>query len=147
MKKIISLLLAILTVCTLALGMSGCGSSEFTGTYMRKNTSRLHYIVCPEGTGTWLHDDEIEGDATLVIESGGKGRYYFTAYDASYYGDNYIIMDGEIDWEVVDEYLYVSGTVYFKDESGKSIELNKQYTLEGKTLVDTESPSIRYTKQ
>ena len=60
MKKFISLLLAILTVSTFALGMSGCGSNKFTGTYVRKDTSRLHYIVCPEGTGTWLHNDKIE---------------------------------------------------------------------------------------
>ena len=78
MKKIISLLLAILTICTLVVGMSGCGTNKsdvigvwkFVGerrisTY---NLDTLHMYVYEDGTGDFygeinkrpLHADSFE---------------------------------------------------------------------------------------
>ena len=142
MKKVLFILVCILVLFTIC----GCNSSDFIGTYTRE-TSWNHKIVCPEGTGTWLNSSSPEGVNTLVIENGGKGRFYFTANNGAYYGENFILYDGEITWEVVDEYLYVEGTLYAQDESGESYELNREFKLEGKTLVDAGTPEIRYNRK
>ena len=142
MKKLLSCIL----VVTLCFMLSACGSSKFVGTYERE-TSRKHYIVVPKSAGQWLHNDTITGTATYEINSGGTGRYYFTANKAAYYGENYVIIDADIEWEVVDDYLYVTGTAYYKDESNDSFEIDEQFVLEGKTLVDATYDTIRYNKK
>lgn len=142
MKKIISVILLITMLCCL----TACGDSKFVGTYERE-TSRKHYIVVPKDAGQWLHNDTITGTATYEIHSGGTGKYYFTADKAAYYGENYVIIDADIEWEVVDDYLYVTGTAYYKDASNESFEIDEQFVLEGKTLVDATYNEIRYNKK
>lgn len=147
MKKFISLLLTLIIICTMALGMTGCGGNAFVGTYTRE-TSWLHTIVGPTEPGSLRAlEDTPEGFCTLVINGGGTGRYYFTAYDGYPFGNDFVLFEADITWEVVDEYLYVKGTAYFNDDSKKTMKVNDQYKLEGKTLVSVKSDYIRYDKE
>lgn len=147
MKKCVSLLLTVLIVCVMTLGMTGCGNNKFVGTYTRE-TSWLHTIVGPVEPGSLRGlEDTPEGICTLVIEKGGTGRYYFTAYDGYPFGKDFVLFDADITWEVEDEYLYVKGTAHFNDDSKKTMKVNDQYKLEGKTLVSVKSNSVRYDKE
>ena len=152
MKKLLSLALAILAIFALALSIVGCesGSDEFVGEYIRKNDGCRHNIVhTVDGERMSTGELSVDGDGILTLNNGGVGTYKFIAYNSRFedLGRNYLLFEGDITWEDVDGILYVKGTLYAKDESNKTRIFDKEFKLEGKTLVDVVYPTVRYEKQ
>ncbi len=117
MKRIISLLLAILTVCTLTLSMSGCGGaskSDIVGVW--------NYVG---ENDTWTYTFEV-GQLYLYIYEDGTGNWYGKR---QYSKDEAYHMNG-FEWEIEGEY-FVKGST--------------KYTIDGNSLYDNQG-KLAFTK-
>ena len=139
MKKAISLILALVLCSSLCLALTGCGSSKYIGVYTREQypISITAYIDKLNG----YHPVSAGYKEILTISSGGTGRLKYITSDLSSNGDDFVILDCPMTWEVVDGYLYVSGSAdwaegvnYVFNRSSFSWN-NERFVLEGKSLT------------
>lgn len=113
MKKIISLLLAILTICTLAVGMSGCGTNK------------------SDVVGVWKFvGDGNQGTSAFDLDT--LHMYIYEDGTGDFYGKNWGMVEiktfhaNSFDWSIDGEYFVLSsGTKY-------TIDQNVMYDKQGK---------------
>ena len=145
MKKAISILL----VLVIALSLCACGEnnnseSKFVGTYKRVGGMGLPTTVGYNG-GTLHTTGDFDCEFTIEINEDGTGTERCIAY--KYNGEtNAVVYEYDFAWEVVDEYLYITGK-YTNNMNNKQVDVNDRYRLEGKTLVDADNSNFTYTKQ
>ena len=146
MKKAISLIL----VLALCMPLAACGSggedlSKYVGTYIGDSGQMHDDIKLPSG-----YSATSSGTKTLVLNRGGTGTVsYVGQFDYSS-EEPFTMYSYDIKWEVIDGYLYVTGTGNYLIGSGVESKTNDQYELQGKTLVDVLNPQSRFgrlTKQ
>ena len=143
MKKTIS----IVFVLVMCLSLCACGgNSKYVGTYTNSNrTMRMNY---PDQSNYW-RIETFDGICTLTLNSDGTGSQVFVAHTVPYVGSNVTVYDCPITWEVVDDYLYVTGSCTALLNS-QTYSINDRYTLQGKTLADADDPdskNLQFTKQ
>lgn len=118
MKRIISLLLAILTVCTLTIGMSGCGGAsksavvgvwEYVGENKDVFDHTVYMYVYEDGTGEMFSDGK-QGDLKWEID----GEYF--------------VRDSETKYTIKDNGLYdrQGNKEYEKISNDTSVDIEKQ---------------------
>ena len=148
MKKALSLLLALV----LCLSLCACGNSaesKYIGTYSNSNYGVNQIVVDNTGYAHGRHT--LYGTRTLTLNSDGTGKDIFIADEVPHIGTNITVYDCSITWEVIDEYLYITGTTeHYATHSGSTISVDDRYILEGKTLVDAdypEYPGLQLTRE
>lgn len=144
MKKAISILLVLVT----ALSLCACGSaSKYVGTYTR--TLSNYAINAYEGNHYF--NVKVKLTQTITLDSDGTGNVTYVADDIQRLGEDFLVLDCPITWEVVDDYLYISGASDWEDgihlvgTEGSFSWDNSRYQLEGKSL--SPGGGILYTKK
>ena len=123
MKRIISLLLTILTVCTLTIGISGCGGasqSAVVGVWKKADD--------PDTKTTSFINDELY----IYVYKDGTGDYY--AKQASVSNENAEHFNS-FEWEIDGEYFVEKLANYSPSK----------YTINGDTMLDKQGKEI-FTK-
>lgn len=148
MKKAVAMILALV----LCISMCACGSnssnsnSKYVGAYSNSNQRmRMNY---PDQTNYW-RTEAFDGTCTLTLNSDGTGSQVFVAHTVPYVGNSITVYNCPITWEVVDDYLYISGSCTSPLNS-QTYTINDRYILQGKTLADADDPdskNLQFTKQ
>ena len=159
MKRIISLvLLVIICVSLCACGGKSKGNSKndkYVGTYVGPWCYTFEHIPWGELGSTYVdkYNSYRNGEVTFTLNSDGTGTLRFVSDDLALNDNEHYshvekeIFNCPITWEVVDEYLYLSGSCESKYDT-EPIEIDEKMVLEGKDLKYADGDGYwRYRKQ
>ena len=143
MKKTISILL----VLVIALSLCACGNanSKYVGTYVG-NWSK-HFKHIPTTSSKYIDSYNVykDGKFTYILNSDGTGTVSFVV-DELFDETNVEMFSCPISWEVVDEYIYITGSCkspYVEE----TIKIDEKFVLEGKDLSNGHEYGSRFRKQ
>lgn len=143
MKKAISAIL----VLVVALSFCACGgaNSKYVGTYVGNWFRHFNHIPATSSKYVDSYNVTKNGEFTYVLNSDGTGSVRFVVKEL-FDETNVEMYNCPISWEVVGEYIYISGSCespYAED----TIEIDDRFVLEGKDLSNGYEGGSIFRKQ
>ena len=145
--------------------------SKYVGTFESSAAMSYNIAIPYNGSKFMLGNQFVLGTRTLVLNNNGTGTYTFTMdknfnattdpltkdlmktcgltdSDVVQYlsGLDYILAQGDLTWEVIDDCIYINGTINYTDCSGGNDSLNMECELKGKTLMYLDGTNSGYTR-
>lgn len=136
MKKVLVLIITIAVCIGVCACAGGNSNSKYVGTYSGFLGREHDDIIAPNGFTA-----STKGTRTLVLNADGTGTETYVGHYTIDEDEDFTIYSINIKWEVVDDYIYVTGTGRFLIGDKLELKINDRYRLEGKTLVDADSPT------